>query len=54
MMPTTLLMGLWIVTIATVPIYYWYKIAQRKGCNHEYQNYRVCEKCGQREKGVIE
>ena len=48
----SIMLGLWIVTIATVPIYYWFRIAQRNHCKHNYQNYRVCEKCGRREKAV--
>ncbi len=50
----TLLMGLWIVSIATVPIMYWYRLWKRKNCNHEYQNFRFCEKCGKREKQIEE
>jgi hypothetical protein len=47
-----IMIGLWIVTIATVPIYYWYKIWQRKTCEHEYENYRFCPKCGIKEKAI--
>lgn len=47
-----LIIGLWTVAIATVPIYFWYKIMQRKRCKHEFENYRVCNKCGLKEKAV--
>lgn len=52
MLSITLLMGLWIVTIATVPIFYWYRLWRRKVCSHDYQNFRFCTKCGKREKQV--
>lgn len=46
------MMGLWIVAVATLPLYYWYKAEQRKKCKHGFANYRYCEICGHREKAV--
>ena len=51
-MNLALMIGLWIVTIATVPLYYLWKMYQRKICKHEYKNYRICSACGIREKAI--
>ena len=48
----TIMMGLWIVSIATVPVYYWVRAWKRSNCVHEYINIRICDKCGKREKAI--
>jgi len=47
-----LMVGLWIVTISTVPIWWLWKMQQRKRCSHDFQNYRVCPDCGLKEKAI--
>ena len=46
----TLLMGFMILTIGTVALYYKWKLAQRQGCLHKYLYYRICSRCGMKER----
>ena len=40
------------LAMLSVAVYYFYKMQQRNKCEHEFEQQRICCKCGLRQKGV--
>lgn len=47
-----LLIGLAIVSMATLPVWYYYKIHKRRHCEHDFKLFRICMNCGERERYI--